>query len=395
VAGSYCSREGDYSNEGAKVLFADGGRFLQLKFNASPAFQWNQEHFWTDREKRGVCKGFSFGSRRRMMNRLNQVSCAAALPLFVTLTLPDDVFDDSVTVMATMIKTCMDTFIKRLHRVVPDAAGFWRVEWKARKSGNHEGKLFPHAHSIMWGIPTRDDRRRYDPETMVPRREAFIPLKDKQLPLAFFELATSACGLRIAPSIEAAESTGFWDDGPVPEAHRRGLTFDGQRCVYGTTSFKKYGRWCKYQDEQILARAGIVPADCMSFFDWASLAWYHVVGSGNTDHFLAGVGVEQIRSWGGVLSYCSKYMSKMDDNNFLTDVPIGRSWGVFNRSKIPWANMIELPLPDDVGVRIRRIARRYLASVTGRHRKFPYGLTLYCDCKQWARLWAAPPDTPF
>src|ERR1700679_90578 len=62
----------------------------------------------------------------------------------------------------------------------------------------------------------------------------------------------------------------------------------------------------------------------MSFFDWVSLAWYHVVGTGNTDHFLAGCSVEKLRSWGGVASYCAKYMSKADSENFMSDIPTGR-----------------------------------------------------------------------
>ena len=36
---------------------------------------------------------------------------------------------------AKTAKTWMDAFLKRLHRVSPSATGFWRIEWKARKSG--------------------------------------------------------------------------------------------------------------------------------------------------------------------------------------------------------------------------------------------------------------------
>jgi hypothetical protein len=133
----------------------------------------------------------------------------------------------------------------------------------------------------------------------------------------------------------------------------------------------------------------------MSLFDWVSLAWYHVVGSGNTDHFLAGCRVEKIRTWGGVMTYCAKYMSKADSENFLSDVAFGRSWGIFNRQFMPWAKMVELDLDEDAGVRIRRIARRYLESRLGRRVQRHFGITVYCDVSQFKRLLEHPPDCPF
>jgi hypothetical protein len=95
------------------------------------------------------------------------------------------------------------------------------------------------------------------------------------------------------------------------------------------------------------------------------------------------------------MSYVAKYCAKMDDFNFLVDVPVGRQWGIFNRAKMPWAKMVTLELPEDVGVRLRRIARRYLERKTGRRRIFSYGVTLYCDLAVWSRLWEVAPDAPF
>jgi hypothetical protein len=132
----------------------------------------------------------------------------------------------------------------------------------------------------------------------------------------------------------------------------------------------------------------------MSFFDWVSLAWYHVVDSHNVDHFLAGCRVEKIRSWGGVVSYCAKYMTKADSENFLENVPTGRNWGIFNRASMPWARMIELPLGDDEGVRLRRIMRRYLERKSGRQIKRHFGMTLYCDPSQFVRSLARGPAPP-
>jgi len=92
-----------------------------------------------------------------------------------------------------------------------------------------------------------------------------------------------------------------------------------------------------------------------------------------------------------VMSYCAKYMAK-SDCGFLYEVPLGRSWGIFNRRSIPWAKMVELKLHPDVGVAVRRIARRYLERRFGRRVKAPYGLTVYCDVTNFCRLWRPSPD---
>jgi hypothetical protein len=140
-------------------------------------------------------------------------------------------------------------------------------------------------------------------------------------------------------------------------------------------------------------QGGFEPA-CMSFQDWVSMAWYHVVGGGDINHFSAGARVERVRTWGGVVSYAAKYMSKADAE-FLGDVPYGRNWGIFNRAAMPWAKMIELELDEETGVRLRRVARRYLEHKVGRRWKAPYGITLFCDGAQFLRLLRPPPDTPF
>ncbi len=134
----------------------------------------------------------------------------------------------------------------------------------------------------------------------------------------------------------------------------------------------------------------------MSFRDWAATSWYHVVDSGNIEHFRAGIQVARARSWGGVMCYAAKYIAKVDDDvGFLEQIPIGRCWGVLNRKGLPWAQLMEFPLDDEMAVRIRRIARRYLERVRKRRIRCPFGLTLYCDTSQWVRLFARPPDNPF
>jgi len=383
-----CSLEGDYSCASPRLRFADGGRLVKLSFARSPAAEWNDELFGSRGGVRGKCKGFSFGSRRRMLDRLNSVSVAASLPYFVTATLPDDMFDDNVARFATSAKSWLDTFTKRLLRVSPSACGFWRIEWQARKSGLHVGKLFPHFHLLVWGLPERKISEagcyqdKHGEWVSVPEKfEAFVHCKDSQLTLEFLNVA-SAGSERCTDWKLRTESTSELGHFVFAGSHR-------------------YVNRCR---EMLLAAecARIIPehpiadkACNMSFCDWASLAWYHVVDSHNVDHLAAGVRVERVKSWGGVMSYCAKYMAK-SDCEFLYQVEFGRSWGIFNRKAIPWAKMVELDLPSDIGVRLRRVARHYLERRFGRRVKAPYGLTLYCDVENFRRLWKPPPDpAPF
>jgi hypothetical protein len=351
-----------YSRECKGVSFADGGRYLRLAFVRNPS-QDDERHEDVERWVRGKCKGFSFGSRRRMLDRLNSVSVAAELPDFITLTLPDGAFDDDVERFAKTAKAHLDTLAKRIRRACPSACGFWRIEWKARKSGKHEGKLFPHFHMLAWGFPQRLVGETFDG---VEINESFVPVRDQQ------QSFTS-----------------------IIQDVRKKYVFKGKTPSKAVRSCEAF----QARADRHLVRSRFTASESvesyMNLFDWISLAWYHVVGTGNVEHFLAGCRVEKIRTWGGVLSYCAKYMSKADAENFLVDVPTGRSWGVFNRAYVPWAKMIELPLDIETGIRVRRIARRYLEHKLGRRVQRHYGMTVYCDVAQWKRLLARPPDVPF
>jgi len=83
------------------------------------------------------------------------------------------------------------------------------------------------------------------------------------------------------------------------------------------------------------------------------------------------------------------------DCGFLYDVQFGRSWGIFNRKSVPWAKMIEVELDGETGVRLRRVARRYLERRFGRKVKAPYGITLYGGVENFRRIWERPPPDPF
>lgn len=372
------------------MSFADGGRILKLSFARSQSADWNAELFGDRGGKRGKCKGFSFGSRRRMLNRLNEVSVGALLPYFVTATLPDDVFDDDVAKFAKKAKVWMDAFLKRLRRVCPSACGFWRIEWKARETGKHVGKLFPHFHLLVWGLAERQLEDRYIInrhlgviEDVQEVWESFVPMPDSQLTL---ELVST---LAACPKNSEVKS------------HWTRIEAGGGLGVFEFSGKRRYIERC-VNLVSLLAVEKTVPAHPlaekarnMCFSDWASLAWYHVVDSHNVDHLKAGVRVERVRTWGGVMSYCAKYMAK-EDCGFLSDVQFGRSWGIFNRKFVPWAKMVELDLDTDTAVRLRRVARHYMERRFGRRLKMPYGVTLYCDVQNFRRLWEhAPPGDPF
>jgi hypothetical protein len=321
-----------------------------------------------------------------MLERLNTVSCAAENPVMVTLTLPDESFNDSVPRFAELSKAWLDAWLKRLHRVCRSACGFWRVEWKARKSGLHEGKLFPHFHLLVWGLPVRDLWGGYRADG-TPLDECYVLVEDRQG--EFLGLLQQACGVQRASRETAAEwfsHVGLVADGET--------AFHNSEGYYGVVKLSKARRWKTAWERSLLVEHGMLPR-YMSFRDWCALSWYHVVDSHNVKHFEAGVTVERVRSFAGV-AYCAKaYLSKVDAESFLSDVEFGRSWGISNRALMPWAKIVELDLSDDMGVRVRRVARRYLEHRLGRRVKRPYGLTLYCETSRWARLLTRPPDTPF
>jgi len=214
---------------------------------------------------------------------------------------------------------------------------------------------------------------------LVPElREAFVPCRDYQLTLELVNILGAA---------------------PEPQDWKRKITATvGGKTLTFAGSTRYVHRCDELLNKVAIAEHGTEKdsegARNMSFGDWASLAWYHVVGSHNVAHVTAGVRIERVKTWGGVMTYCAKYMAK-SDCGFLYGVEFGRSWGIFNRKGIPWAKMVELNVSSEVGVRLRRVARRYLERRSGRRMRAPYGITLYCDVSKLSSLWEPPPDTPF
>src|ERR1039457_999806 len=76
----------------------------------------------------------------------------------------------------------------------------------------------------------------------------------------------------------------------------------------------------------------------------------------------AGTGVETVKSTRGVFYYASKYMAKVEDDPATEYESIGRCWGIMGREHLPWATIVELSLSYEQGIRLKRVAVRYLKS---------------------------------
>jgi hypothetical protein len=87
---------------------------------------------------RGVVKGFSRGSRRRLMSVIAGVQRDAVLPVFVTLTYPKTFPEPKQS------KKDLKSFIMRMKRAFPGAGIIWKLEPQKRGA--------PHFHLLVWGV---------------------------------------------------------------------------------------------------------------------------------------------------------------------------------------------------------------------------------------------------
>ncbi len=82
---------------------------------------------------RGEIVEFSAASRRRMLELLAKVE-QSAVPIFVTLTYPDN-----FPLYREDYKGHLEAFCDRVQRRWPTAAIIWKLEFKARKIGEEQG----------------------------------------------------------------------------------------------------------------------------------------------------------------------------------------------------------------------------------------------------------------
>ena len=88
--------------------------------------------------KRQNIKQFSKQSRQRLMRTIARIRRDADLPMFVTLTYPNDYPHPAKS------KVHLDMFFKRFHRRYPKAGGIWKLEPQERGA--------PHYHLLIWGV---------------------------------------------------------------------------------------------------------------------------------------------------------------------------------------------------------------------------------------------------
>lgn len=117
-----------------------------------------------------------------------------------------------------------------------------------------------------------------------------------------------------------------------------------------------------------------------SMKDFIALHWYEVVGSGDEKHLRAGTQIQRIRSWRGVMAYASKYLGKSQEDN--NDQPVGRFWGIYNRSCVPWSDEVIYLVTQSQIIMAMRYMRRY-ANIPSRDYS---SLTIYINSPpEWER----------
>lgn len=121
------------STSAAVLAASESGTAVQLiPLHPEPRFQ--QTH------ARGPITSFSKASRLRLLWLMAHVAIEHfGSALFLTLTYPS--FDPQ----SIKHKTHLDTFLKRLHRVHPEASAVWKLEYTKNAT--------PHFHLILFGLP--------------------------------------------------------------------------------------------------------------------------------------------------------------------------------------------------------------------------------------------------
>jgi len=132
-------------------------RLKDRPISASASLQGNLltykiRHHTTGRcgAKRGEITDFSRQARLRMLKHMHRIDFASGeLPLFITLTYPDELATPDLDKRNVHRKV----FARHLERLLEQQVGAaWRVEWVDRKSGNLVGQYCPHWHLLVFGI---------------------------------------------------------------------------------------------------------------------------------------------------------------------------------------------------------------------------------------------------
>ena len=224
---------------------------------------------------RGEIVEFTPASRRRMLELLAKVE-QAAVPLAFTLTYPDN-----FPLYREDYKGHLEAFCDRMQRRWPGAAIIWKLEFKERQSGKNKGKIAPHYHLLVFGVPWRF---RFKEE-----RGEFARLR----------------------RVRVHEGGEHW---------KEEIELNGSRqCTVMSV-------WAELPDGGEFPNGEVYGADSLK--SWVSRNWFGVVGSGDFAHYLAGTRVERLRTIKGAFAYAGKrYMAKKEEMPVMEQKP-GRYWGV-------------------------------------------------------------------
>lgn len=102
---------------------------------------------------------------------------------------------------------------------------------------------------------------------------------------------------------------------------------------------------------------------------YLSRVWYEVVGSADPNHLKAGVQLDKLRSWRGVMAYAAKYVAKVAA---VAESEPGRLWGCINRVMLPLCVEVVVSVGVDVAYRVGV----FLAQASGYR-------PLFIGCRYW------------
>jgi len=298
--------------------------------------------------KRGKIKAFTRASRGRLLKAIGRLQ-QKKLPVFVTLTYPDD-----FPVTPARWHRDLAALWRRIRRQWPEAAAIWKKEFKRRKSGVNVGKVAPHYHMLLWV-----------PEWVANDFDAWI--RHWKLRLARVSLADGK-NLLTTERYELGTDIKIVDRGPNVKVVRRQYT--SKKGSFEVLEYWDHDGINHLTDTAVRVAQGmagvvIEPNDALQA--WFAVNWYEIVGSGEPRHLAAGTGVEIVRSMRGMMAYASKYLAKVEDDPAPEYESIGRCWGIMGRTHLPWSVVEQLTLPQEQAVRLRRAAVRYLKA--GRKKK--------------------------
>jgi hypothetical protein len=294
----------------------------------------------TTSTQRGEITEFSAASRRRMLELMAKID-QAAVPLFVTLTYPND-----FPLYRADYKRHLETFCDRLQRRWPKAAIIWKLEFQVRKSGLNKGKLAPHYHLFVYGVPWR------------------FPFKTERGQSAEVSRLSDCNGYeRWKEDVKAS---------------------DGSACIVSAVIPEE-------PDGVELSNGAVFGADSLK--SWLSRNWFDVVGSDDIGHYRAGTRAEHLKTVKGAFAYAGKrYIAKKEEIPQMAEKP-GRFWGVIGRKYLPVGKREDREVSGGQAVKLRRVMRRYrVAKTPPEKRRFlrksqlwseEFTAKLFCNVEAW------------